>query len=67
MDDLAVVKVLDMKLPKSVLIKYESLELDEKIGAGAGGQVYRGTWKRNAVAIKVCRVCAPLSPSRSTA
>ena len=44
--------MLNLNLPKSVIVDYNDLEIEEKIGAGGFGQVYRGRWHGTTVAIK---------------
>lgn len=38
---------------RDVMVAFGELELAEKIGSGAAGSVWRGSWRGAAVAVKV--------------
>ena len=40
---------------RSLSITYEELELGKLLDRGASGEVYRGQWQGNDVAVKVCK------------
>ncbi|CAM9693472.1 unnamed protein product, partial [Hapterophycus canaliculatus] len=45
-------------LTRDVMVSFSELELADKIGSGAAGTVWRGSWRGAAVAVKVGRSAA---------